>query len=52
MQFPQTHNEMENIWTKLHPLMENKHVVDLDDYTNISGNDMLVATLKKGLKKV
>ena len=34
---------MENIWAKLHPLMENERVEDLDDCINISNNDMLVA---------
>ena len=47
LQFPQIHNNMENIWAKMHPLMENEHVADLGDYINISGNDMLVAALKK-----
>ena len=42
---------MENIWAKLHPLMENEHIVDLGDYTNILDNDMLVAALKEGLKE-
>ena len=51
LQFPRTHNKMENIWAKSHHLMKNEHVVDLGDYINISNNYMLVVALKEGLKE-
>ena len=48
LKFGQTHNKMENIWSKLHPLGENEVPTNLGDYSSIENNDMLVMTLKEG----
>ena len=50
IKFGRTHNKMKNIRKKLHPLQERKMSPNLGDYSAISSNDLMIATLQEGLK--
>ena len=52
LQFGRTHNKMENIWSKFHPLKDGEALADLEDHNAIGNDDMLVPALKEGFKEV
>lgn len=49
LKFNKVHNKMDNIWARLHPLLEGETPCDLGDYSLIDSNADVVNALKEGL---
>ena len=49
--FNQIHNNMENVWEKLHPMANGEVPTNLSDYNLVSTNEQVVGALKEGFRK-